>query len=47
MADAKDIPEEFQGHCAVAGDLLDTRIAEENGLTAEYEGKNGLFVFSS
>lgn len=43
MADAKDIPEEFQGHCAVAGDLLDTRIAEEKGLTAEYEGKKYYF----
>lgn len=39
----KDIPKEFQAHCAVAGDLLDTRVAEEKGLVTEYEGKKYYF----
>ncbi|HPD98936.1 MAG TPA: YHS domain-containing protein [Candidatus Saccharibacteria bacterium] len=39
----KDIPKEFQAHCAVAGDLLDTRVAEEKGLVAEYEGEKYYF----
>lgn len=39
----KDIPEEFQAHCAVAGDLLDTRVAEANDMVAEYKGKKYYF----
>lgn len=37
MPEASAIPAEFQARCAVAGDLLDTRVATENGLVAEYE----------
>ena len=39
----KDIPQEFQAYCTVAGDLLDTRIAKEKDLTAEYEGQTYYF----
>lgn len=43
MVSTTDIPVEFRGLCAVAGDPLDTRVAEENGLVAEYEGKKYYF----
>lgn len=43
MADTKAIPVEFQAHCAVAGDALDTRIAEEKNLTTDYEGEKYYF----
>lgn len=43
MTNVKDIPKKFQAHCAVAGDLLDTREAEANDLGAEYEGKKYYF----
>lgn len=43
MTNVKDIPKEFQAHCAVAGDLLDTRVAETNDMVAEYEGKKYYF----
>lgn len=43
MANVKDIPAEFQAYCAVAGDLLDTRVAEENSLVSEYEGQTYYF----
>ena len=43
MANATDIPVEFQAQCAVAGGLLDTRVAEEKGLVAEYKGKKYYF----
>ena len=43
MAHTKDIPVECQAHCAVAGDLLDTRVAEEKDLVAEYKGKKYYF----
>lgn len=43
MTNVKDTPKEFQAHCAVAGDLLDTRVAEANDMVAEYKGKKYYF----
>lgn len=47
MANTKNIPIEFQGRCAVAGDSLDTRTAEEKGLVAEYKGEKYYFCCPS